>query len=127
MTKSFTVTEDHIKLLRRTYISYDDWTEFGAPCVNPKRPYGNSMPINDIAEILEWEPALDEDELGSKYDDVFDEYHDRGMKLHKEMETVLQILVRNPEGIEPGEYRTSSPYDVDYELYQLDAERKIEA
>jgi hypothetical protein len=47
----FTVTEDHLKLLRRAYIGWDD-CEFGAPGIDPKRPYGNSDVIGDIAEIL---------------------------------------------------------------------------
>jgi hypothetical protein len=47
----FTVTEGHLKLLQHLNIGWDD-CEFGAPCVDPKRPYGNSSVYIDIAEIL---------------------------------------------------------------------------
>ena len=37
----FTVTDEHLRLLRRAYVSWDE-TEFGAPEIDCKRPYGNS-------------------------------------------------------------------------------------
>ena len=55
--REFTVTDDHLKLLARTFIDYDGWTEFGAPEVDPKLPYGNSDVYDDIAEILGIAPA----------------------------------------------------------------------
>ena len=90
---SVTVTEAHLKLLGRLVIGYDDWTEFGAPEVDPKRPYGNSDVYSDMAEIL----GCTEDET-----DLMDQ-------LHHDLETVLQILVRNL-GIEAGTYVRSDPY-----------------
>lgn len=58
---TFTLTEDHIKLLSRAYIGWED-SEFGAPSIDCKRPYGNSYVEGDVAEILEWKPSKDEDE-----------------------------------------------------------------
>ncbi len=52
--KEFTVTDDHLTLLQHMYIGWQD-CEYGAPEVDPKRPYGNSGVATDIAEILEWE------------------------------------------------------------------------
>lgn len=43
------------------HIGYDAWTEFGAPEVDPKRPYGNSNVYLYLAEILGIEPGVDED------------------------------------------------------------------
>lgn len=60
-TTRFTVTDQHLALLRRTHIGYDAWTEFGAPEVDSKRPYGNSNVHLDLAEILGIEPGVDED------------------------------------------------------------------
>ena len=37
---SFTVTDEHLKLLRRANVDWDD-CEFGAPAIDCKRPYGN--------------------------------------------------------------------------------------
>ena len=47
----FEMTENHIKLLNNFYVNWDD-CEFGAPCINPKRPYGNSSGVDDVAEVL---------------------------------------------------------------------------
>ena len=63
--KRFTVTDEHLRLLRRAYVFWDE-TEFGAPGINAKRPYGNSDVYGDIAEILslvdgEWQDEVEED------------------------------------------------------------------
>ena len=111
MGKTFTVTEPHMKLLGRLYFGYDDYTEFGAPEVDPKRPYGNSDVYDDIAEILGLE--VGEDQWG--YRRFADEQIDYMNEVHRQMETVLQILVRNArEGISPGIYATSSRYGMDW-------------
>lgn len=109
--KTFEVTEEHMKLLDHFYIGYDSWTEFGAPEVDPKRPYGNSDVYGDIAEILGLE--IGEDQWGDReFTDAQIDYMD---KRHKEMETVLQILVRNArDGIWPGVYQTSTQYGIDW-------------
>jgi hypothetical protein len=85
----FTVTEDHRKLLRRLNIGYDEWTEGGAPEVDPKRPYGNGDLYGDMREIL-GRPDAPDGEL---------------IELHKQMATVLQILVYTAS-LEPGEYES---------------------
>jgi len=48
---SFEITREHLKLLKNMYVGWDD-CEFGAPNIDPKRPYGNSDVINDIANAL---------------------------------------------------------------------------
>ena len=98
----FVVTEDHIKLLKRMYVSWDD-CEYGAPGINPKRPYGNSDVANDIAEILEWNTSQDDYELP-------EEYCIAAEKIHREMQIALQILV-NQLQISPGVYRKALKYD----------------
>ena len=83
----FTVTQEHINLLRNAYISWDT-CEFGAPEIDPKRPYGNSYVYGDIAEILDIEPALPNDE-----DEFDDEQLSYMHKVHKETKTALQIFL----------------------------------
>lgn len=95
--KSFEVKDYHLKLLKRMYVGWHD-CEFGAPEINPKRPYGNSDVVGDIAEIIGYDIKEDED----GYRDPNDE--DQLTNIHLEMETVLQILVSNPKGISPGTY-----------------------
>lgn len=81
-TRDFYITDDHIKLLKRMYVTWYD-CEYGAPCVDPKRPYGNSDVEGDICEILKWEDN--------------DENLDKARDLHREdMEIVVQIALSNP-------------------------------
>jgi hypothetical protein len=91
----FTVTEEHLRLLRRAHVSWDE-TEFGAPGINPKRPYGNSNVLADIAEILdvpdsEWLDADEEPTPDAEW---------RFLRLHVESAIALQI------GLAIGEFRT---------------------
>ena len=56
-SNEFEVTEEHIQLLRDMVVTW--WNcEFGAPAIDPKRPYGNSWVYGDIAETLKLEPDL---------------------------------------------------------------------
>jgi hypothetical protein len=97
--KRFKVTKNHIKLLKRMYVSWDD-CEFGAPCIDPKRPYGNSSVTNDIHEILTGESIGC---TNSKRDELTQKEDENYYKLHQEMQTVLQILLVNLK-IKPGIY-----------------------
>ena len=52
MSNRFTLTTEHVRLLRALNWQWDD-TEFGGPAVDPKRPFGNSTGIHeDIAQII---------------------------------------------------------------------------
>jgi resolvase-like protein len=96
-TMRFTVTEEHLRLLRRAYVSWDE-TEFGAPAINGKRPYGNSNVYADIAEIL----GIPEAEW---FDDgnPFPEAEWRFLRLHVETGVALQIALATGE-FRPGRY-----------------------
>lgn len=91
----FWVTTDHILLLQRMNIGFIDYIEFGAPAVDPKRPYGSSDVYCDIAEILGILPDDGEEFSGNQ--------RGRMDEIHNEMKTVLQILVKNLS-IEEGKY-----------------------
>lgn len=103
-TKQFIVTDDHIKLLQAMYIGWED-CEYGAPAVDCKRPYGNSDVPHDIAEELGW-PWPDEDN-DDDYEERVQQLSDRARQIHEEMQTALQILVRNLS-IEPGVYEADA-------------------
>ncbi len=62
------------------YITWDE-SEFGAPAVDPKRPYGNSQVYDDMRAIL--------GELGELYypEEVLD-------LLHKQTAIALQIVLK---------------------------------
>src|SRR5258708_12078159 len=53
--REFTVTEDHLKLLRHLCdggLYWDPGEGYGAPFLNPKQPYGNSDVPTDVAQIV---------------------------------------------------------------------------
>ncbi len=103
--KRFTVTGEHLRLLRRACISWDD-AEFGAPGINPKRPYGNSNVFADIAEILgvpdsEWMDACEEPTPDAEW---------RFLRLHVETAIALQIGLATGE-FRPGQYVRGNEWD----------------
>ena len=79
----FEIKKEHLQLLNKAYVSWFDG-EFGAPSIDPKRPYGNSYVEGDIAEILGWEIINDE---------LSDEQCREASKLHDETKTALQICL----------------------------------
>ena len=91
----FTVTDEHLRLLRRAYVSWDE-TEFGAPEIDCKRPYGNSDVLGDIAEILE----IPDSEWADEDMDPLPDYGQRFLRLHVETAVALQIALST------GEFRT---------------------
>jgi hypothetical protein len=106
--KIFKVKEEHIKLLKRMYVGWQD-CEFGAPEIDPKRPYGNSSVCEDIHEILTGESIGCTD---SKRDELTEKEEEKYCILHKEMETALQILLANLS-IHPGVYEADE-YDINW-------------
>jgi len=103
----FTVTEDHLRLLRRAYVIWE-YTEFGAPAIDGKRPYGDSNVLDDIVEILEIDKA-------AAYDDP-DDYEmkphieERLNQLHAETGIALQIALATGK-FEAGTYRKTEQYN----------------
>src|SRR5262249_10764951 len=92
----FTVTEEHLRLLRRAYVSWGGG-EFGAPAINSKRPYRNSNVYGDIAELLglvdgDWQDEVEDDWPPPELEWRF-------LKLHVETAIALQI------GLATGEFR----------------------
>jgi hypothetical protein len=99
---TFTITEDHLKLLRRFIVGWQD-CETGAPEIDPKRPYGNSDVPLDVAEILGWPTPNEETMSGREYDAARETLRERAMTIHCETRTALEIVLRT--GIfEPGTY-----------------------
>jgi len=96
MTKQlFTLTEAHIKLLRRLNT---DWYE-DTPSIDAKRPYGNSDVYRDICETIgEDYRKLDEDDSGYS-----PELRKTVKTLHEEVEIALQIILACGK-IKPGDY-----------------------
>jgi len=88
-TETFLLTKNHIKLLRRMFVGWQD-CETGAPEIDPKRPYGNRDVNNDIHEILTGECV---GSIDSVRKNLTDEEEKKYSKLHKETEIALQIVL----------------------------------
>lgn len=101
--RKFTVTSDHIKLSKRMYTGWNDCC-FGAPSVDCKRPYGDSMVFESIAKILKIVPEGED-----HYDPFTEKQQDFMLKIHAEMETVLQIGLCTGR-FEEGEYQMQDEY-----------------
>ena len=102
----FQLTEDHIKLLRQMEVGWQR-DEFGAPEIDPKRPYGNSQVYYDIAEHLGRDIPEEPKEFS-------DEEKAEMFKLHRETETALQIVLRTGN-FAPGVY-VADRYMQDWKL-----------
>ena len=103
--RDFTVTDEHLRLLRRAYITWDD-VEFGAPGTDPKRPYGNSNVYGDIAEILDVpESKWADEDLNPLLDAEW-----RFLRLHVETAIALQIALATGE-FRTGRYVRSAEWD----------------
>jgi hypothetical protein len=105
----FTIKTEHLKLLRATYISWDD-CEFGAPEIDCKRPYGNSDVYGDMGEILGITPE------GRDGHELFftDEQQAYMNGLHEDLRIVLQIILRT-ETFKEGDYQADK-YDRNWKL-----------
>ena len=103
----FDLTTDHLKLLQRMYVGWSD-EEYGAPEIDPKRPYGNSSVEDDICEILGVEMIPDPDEADAW---VFpDAEKHRAAQIHREMGFALQIVLMTQQ-FRPGRYRRTERYN----------------
>jgi hypothetical protein len=96
LVSEFTVTDEHLQLLRHAYVWWEEGEFLGAPSIDSKRPYGNSNIYRDIAEILdvpdsEWA----DEELNPSPDAEW-----RFLRLHVETAIALQIALAT------GEFRT---------------------
>lgn len=108
----FVITEDHLKLLQQMNVHWHD-CEYGAPCIDPKRPYGNSSVALDIAQLLGW--WLPDEETCDDYDDAMEAIETEANELHRQMETVLQIVLVT-QSFKAGKY--VKPDDYSYRSWQ---------
>ena len=100
------LTDDHVALLRHANVWWCR-AEYGAPGIDPKRPYGNSSVEADICAILGWDPgAVDEDGDPAWTKEQRAESH----RIHGETETALQVVLATGR-FEPGWYEAGAYTD----------------
>lgn len=107
----FTVTEDHLKLIRR--LQFDNESSWGAPSIDHKRPYGNSDVFRDIADIVGIpQPNRERDK------DFTKEQYSRMRTLNLGVVVALQIFVATGRML-AGEYVASNEYTKDWKLIDV--------
>lgn len=103
---SFVLTADHVRLLRRAYVSWH-WPVPGGPGVAGSRPFGNGDVADDIARILEWPAECWDEELC-----LLTKHRRRAEALHEELLGALTVVL-GAGSFEPGTYvresRTQGP------------------
>jgi|24BtaG_2_1085350.scaffolds.fasta_scaffold01399_10 hypothetical protein len=117
----FEIKEEHLKLLKEMCIGWND-CEFGAPEIDPKRPYGNSDGVDDVARVIGYKKDKNtvefDKEEAKEYDDVKEyleecdwkqEAYDYLYNLHKDMEIVLQIVL-STLSFRKGKYKREDRY-----------------
>lgn len=102
---SFTVTENHLKLIRQ--LEFENDGSCGAPSIDYKRPYGNSDVYRDIAKTI-----------GMKCDQEFTDQQIGEMnRLNKQVVTALRICIATGAFV-AGHYSGTSFYPSDWKLIQ---------
>ncbi|GHO88213.1 hypothetical protein [Dictyobacter formicarum] len=98
----FTVTAEHIALIKRMHVCWEDCKSSpsnpGAPAISRHRTYGNSDIYGDIAEIIGI--TQPNEELGEEYSR---EQMERMHCIHRETQLALQIFLSTGT-MQPGTY-----------------------
>jgi hypothetical protein len=123
----FEIKEEHLKLLKEMNVGWDD-CEFGAPNIDPKRPYGNSDGVNDVARVIGFKKTKDtvefDKEEAEEYDYLKDyledaEWNEKSydylLNLHKDMQIVLQIVL-STLSFKKGIYKKKDKYSSEWEM-----------
>ncbi len=124
---TFTLTEEHIKLLQELYFEwYEDFENPGI-AINFKRPFGNGDMITDILEILGKE-AKECPYCGERLDEELEE---RCETLYKETLTALKVILSTKK-FEPGKYVTRDgsnwekvSEESEIKIYMKEMERQV--
>jgi len=84
--QTFILREEHVKLLRAASVD-TNLAEWGAPTIDPKRPFGNGDITGDMARIL---GMPDPSELGKTDRERFERLM---LKLFRELGDALQVVL----------------------------------
>ncbi len=105
-TDRFKLTKEHLILLQRMHVDWEDRMYDGAPAIDIKRPYGNKSTYEDIAAMLRWRVQTT-DEGWVK---LSEKQKKQAEKLHKETEKALQICL-STQSFEAGTYQLKDEFN----------------
>jgi len=109
----FELKQVHLDLLKEANIHWWD-CEFGAPCVDPKRPYGNSNVLGDMAEILK---IMKKDNYDYVEGDWKEDKSDYMADLHKQTQVAIEIILQT-QSFKLGTYKRKDGYGDYWELIE---------
>jgi hypothetical protein len=104
---NFELKLEHIKLLKAVNVQWN-YACFGAPEVDPARPYGNAGDYNiyeDMCKALDLKPLFDNE------GDIECSMRFTLAELHKELKTALQIVLQC-QTFEPGIFEAEKYFEV---------------
>lgn len=107
----FELKQVHLDLLKQSSIDWED-AEYGAPCIDPKRPYGNSNVEDDIAEIIKLKKAGNWDRTEEAWNDNAEELM---RDLHLQTQIALEIIL-HCQTFRLGKYRKKEKYGGEWEF-----------
>ena len=95
---TFTIKENHLKLLRAAVVAWSSqWNGelFGAPCVDPRRPYGDQDVYRSMVRILDWPMPwkTGKKKFDIEKDEIPDDQVNLLEALHQETEVALRICL----------------------------------
>lgn len=105
----FTITEDHLKLLKRACWESNEECEFGSVALDCKRPFGNSDVYGDMHEILKDGARRTDGEFS---DEVIQKYNHL---FFQELPVVLEIICVTGS-VQIGTYRRPDEYRHQWKL-----------
>lgn len=110
----FDVTDVHLALLRRAYVEWN-YSQAGAPMIDPKRPYGDKRPLETVAELAD--PAAFAAGAGGFSENWLDLHWEWLETIHAETAIALEIIL-NTGQMAAGryirrDYRTWEPVNTD--------------
>lgn len=85
--KRFTLVNAHLELLRNANVEWGGG-QWGTPCIDSKRPYGNSNLHKSMLEILGLNVEIEDE-----YEGVSEGVAEMLEGLHRQTKTALQIVL----------------------------------
>ena len=112
--QTFTVTAQHLKLLRAATVAWSsqwrDDLDPGAPCIDPRRPYGDKEWARSMILILDYKMPNVKGRAWTEDDEIPDQQYNALEQIHQETEIALRICLNRGEFVsgtyywpEPGE------------------------
>lgn len=114
---TFTITPDHLKLLKASVIKWSseiDGTLFGSAIIDPRRPYGDKDVYRSMVKILDFKLPFDtKKDFDIETDDLPYQTENRLEELHQETQIALAICL-NRQSFETGQFYWPEPPAVDW-------------